>query len=34
MVFSPGRYRFLDFILFGWPLSLSYSLLVPALLLW
>ena len=34
MVFSPGRYRFLDFFRFGWPLSLSYSLLVPALLLW
>jgi di/tricarboxylate transporter len=34
MVFAPGRYRFLDFLRFGWPLSLSYSLLVPALLLW
>ncbi len=34
MVYAPGRYRFLDFFRFGWPLSLAYSLLVPCLLLW
>ena len=33
MVFAPGRYRFLDFFRFGWPLSLAYTLIVPILLL-
>ena len=33
MVFAPGRYRFLDFFRFGWPLSLAYTLMVPILLL-
>ena len=30
MVYAPGRYRFLDFLSFGWPLSLAYTLMVPA----
>jgi di/tricarboxylate transporter len=34
MVYAPGRYRFLDFLRFGWPLSLVYTLIVPLLLLW
>ena len=34
MVYAPGRYRFLDFFRFGWPLSLAYTLMVPLLLLW
>ena len=34
MVYVPGRYRFLDFFRFGWPLSLIYTLMVPLLLLW
>ena len=34
MVYAPGRYRFLDFFRFGWPLSLAYTLIVPLLLLW
>jgi di/tricarboxylate transporter len=29
MVFAPGNYRFLDFLRFGWPLSLLYALLIP-----
>jgi di/tricarboxylate transporter len=34
MVYAPGRYRFLDFFRFGWPLSLAYTLMVPLLLIW
>lgn len=34
MVYVPGRYRFLDFFRFGWPLSLTYTFTVPLLLLW
>ncbi len=40
MVYAPGRYRFLDFFYFGWPLSPAYSVMVPLplplplLLLW
>jgi di/tricarboxylate transporter len=39
MVYAPGRYRFLDFFRFGWPLSLAYTLMLPLplplpLLLW
>lgn len=34
MVYAPGRYRFLDFFRFGWPLSLAYTLIVPLLLIW
>jgi di/tricarboxylate transporter len=33
MVYAPGNYRFLDFLRFGWPLSLLYSLVIPWLLL-
>jgi di/tricarboxylate transporter len=33
MVFSPGNYRFLDFLRFGWPLTLIYALVIPALIL-
>lgn len=33
MVFSPGNYRFLDFLRFGWPLTLIYVLVVPAVIL-
>ncbi|WP_413747053.1 SLC13 family permease [Synechococcus sp. MIT S9507] len=33
MVYAPGRYHFLDFFRFGWPLSLAYTLMVPILLL-
>ena len=33
MVYAPGRYQFLDFFRFGWPLSLAYTLMVPILLL-
>jgi di/tricarboxylate transporter len=33
MVYAPGNYRFLDFLRFGWPLSLLYALLIPWLLL-
>lgn len=33
MVFGPGRYRFLDVLRYGWPLSLLYALTVPALVL-
>jgi di/tricarboxylate transporter len=29
MVYAPGNYRFLDFLRFGWPLSLLYALLIP-----
>ena len=34
MVFGPGRYRFLDVLRYGWPLSLLYAFTVPALVLW
>jgi di/tricarboxylate transporter len=34
MVFAPGRYRFLDVLRYGWPLSLVYAVVVPALVLW
>lgn len=34
MVFWPGRYRFLDVLRYGWPLSLLYALTVPALMMW
>lgn len=34
MVFAPGRYRFLDVLRYGWPLTLLYTLVVPALVLW
>ena len=33
MVFSPGNYRFLDFLRFGWPLTLIYALVIPAVIL-
>ena len=33
MVYAPGRYRFLDFFRFGWPLSLTYTLALPLLLI-
>ena len=33
MVFSPGNYRFLDFLRFGWQLTLIYVLVVPAVIL-
>ena len=33
MVFSPGSYRFLDFLRFGWPLTLIYALVIPAVIL-
>ncbi len=33
MVYAPGNYRFLDFLRFGWPLSLLYTLLVPLVIL-
>lgn len=33
MVFSPGNYRFLDFLRFGWPLSALYTLVIPAVIL-
>jgi di/tricarboxylate transporter len=33
MVFSPGNYRFLDFLRFGWPLTLIYALVIPAMIL-
>jgi len=34
MVFAPGRYRFLDVLRYGWPLSLLFAVVVPALVLW
>ncbi len=34
VVFAPGRYRFLDVLRYGWPLSLVYAVVVPALVLW
>jgi di/tricarboxylate transporter len=34
MVFAPGRYRFLDAMRYGWPLSLLYGVTMPALVLW
>lgn len=33
MVYSPGNYRFLDFLRFGWPLSLLYAVLIPLVIL-
>ncbi|MEB3263301.1 MAG: SLC13 family permease [Synechococcus sp.] len=33
MVYSPGNYRFLDFLRFGWPLSVLYALLIPLVIL-
>ncbi len=33
MVFSPGNYRFLDFLRFGWPLSATYAFVIPAVIL-
>jgi di/tricarboxylate transporter len=33
MVFSPGNYRFLDFLRFGWPLSVLYTFVIPAVIL-
>ncbi|QVL52129.1 MAG: SLC13 family permease [Cyanobium sp. M30B3] len=33
MVYAPGNYRFLDFLRFGWPLSLLNGLVIPWLLL-
>lgn len=33
MVFSPGNYRFLDFLRFGWPLTVIYALVIPAVIL-
>ncbi|MCP9888670.1 SLC13 family permease [Cyanobium sp. ATX 6A2] len=33
MVFSPGNYRFLDFLRFGWPLTATYALVIPAVIL-
>ncbi|WP_399237459.1 hypothetical protein [Synechococcus sp. CS-1328] len=33
LVYSPGNYRFLDFLRFGWPLSLLYCLLIPLVIL-
>ena len=33
MVYAPGHYSFLDFFRFGWPLSLTHTLMVPLLLL-
>ncbi|MGL6135643.1 MAG: SLC13 family permease [Prochlorococcaceae cyanobacterium] len=33
MVFSPGNYRFLDFMRFGWPLTAIYTLVIPAVIL-
>ncbi|MFO8237045.1 MAG: SLC13 family permease [Prochlorococcaceae cyanobacterium] len=33
MVFSPGNYRFLDFLRFGWPLTAIYTLVIPAVIL-
>ncbi|MEO1003062.1 MAG: SLC13 family permease [Cyanobacteria bacterium J06638_7] len=32
MVFGPGRYRFLDITRYGFPLTLTMTLLVPALI--
>ena len=34
MVFSPGRYRFLDVTRYGIGLTLIMTVLVPALILW
>jgi di/tricarboxylate transporter len=31
MVMSPGRYRTVDFLRAGWPVSLTYSVVVLAL---
>lgn len=33
MVYSPGNYRFLDFLRFGWPLSLLYAVVIPLVIL-
>ncbi|CAK6697848.1 SLC13 family permease [Synechococcus sp. BA-124 BA4] len=33
MVYSPGNYRFLDFMRFGWPLSLLYAVVIPLVIL-
>jgi di/tricarboxylate transporter len=33
MVYSPGNYRFLDFLRFGWPLSLIYAVVIPLVIL-
>jgi di/tricarboxylate transporter len=33
MVFSPGNYRFLDFLRFSWPLTAIYTLVIPAVIL-
>lgn len=33
MVFSPGNYRFLDFLRFAWPLSAIYTIAIPAVIL-
>lgn len=28
MVYSPGNYRLLDFLSFGWPLSVLYAVII------
>ncbi|WFN60534.1 SLC13 family permease [Synechococcus sp. CCFWC 502] len=33
MVFAPGNYRFLDFLRFGWPLSVLYAVFIPLVIL-
>ena len=31
MVYSPGRYRTVDFLRMGWPVALAYAVVVLAL---
>lgn len=33
MVYSPSNDRFLDFLRFGWPLSLLYAVVIPVVIL-
>lgn len=32
MVFGPGNYKFMDFVRFGWPLTLVFWILATILI--